>query len=141
MITPRWEPDFPADIRRIVEPVLVRWLDLVPTWCQEFRVRYRGDEQNTLKVNIHHSNRWAVLTITGAWLDEPESAREEAIIHELVHVAVEPLFTAADRAVEELSDEDSPVRRLASAGLREGLECSVDDLARGIQRLLKFRAA
>jgi hypothetical protein len=89
MLTPRWEPDFPADLRVIVEPILLRWLPLLPTWCQEFRVRYRGDNENTAQVNVSHRNRWAILTITGNWLDEPESEREESLIHELVHVALE----------------------------------------------------
>lgn len=135
MITPRWEPDFPVDIRAIVEPYLLRWIPLLPTWCQELRVRYRGEIGAVAQVDISHRNRWALLIIGGNWLDEPEEEREEAIIHELIHVALEPLSTAASELVETLADDGTPLRRLAETQLRNGVECSVDDLARSIQRL------
>lgn len=136
MLSPRWESDFPADVRAIVEPYLARWLPLLPTWCQEFRVRYRGGESNTLKVDVSHRNRWAVLTVSGNWLDEPDSEREEAIIHELIHVALEPFCVATRRIVEDLTQEGTPLRSLADSMGTDGLECSVDDLARSIQRLV-----
>lgn len=137
MAEPRWEPDFPADVRAIVEPILARWLLLLPTWCQEFRVRYRGDLDNTAMVEISHRNRWALLTVSGNWLDEPESEREEAIIHELLHVALEPLWVAASRLIEDVTPEGSPLRALGQSMASDGLEMSVDDLARAIQRLLQ----
>lgn len=139
MITPRWEPDFPPDVRAIVEPHLMRWLPLLPTWCQEFRVRYRGDEDATLRIVTNHRNRWAMLVISGNWLDEPESEREQSIIHELIHVALEPFCTAAGRIVEDLTQEGTPLRSLADSMFTDGLECSVDDLARSIQRLVMAR--
>lgn len=141
-LSPRWEPDFPADLRAIVEPHLMRWLPLLPTWCQEFRVRYRGDGDGaTAKVAMSHKNRWAVLTVHGAWIDEPEEEREEAVIHELIHVALEPFSAASGRILEDLTEKDTPLRSLADSMFTDGLECTVDDLARSIQRLMAWREA
>lgn len=141
MVTPRWDAEFPADVRAIVEPVLLRWLPLLPTWCQEFRVRYRGDNANTAQVNVSHRNRWAILTIAGNWLSEPRIEREEAIIHELIHVALEPCWSAASRFLEDVTQDGTPLREFAHSALTDGLECSVDDLARSIQRLIACRHA
>ena len=141
MISPTWEPDFPEDVRAIAEPMLMRWLSLLPTWCQEFVVRYVGGEEDaTLKIVINHRNRWALLKITGLWLGNPEADREKAIVHELIHVGLEPLHKAADRIVEQYAEEGSSAHNLASVMLRDGLECSTDDLARSIVRLMEARA-
>lgn len=136
MLTPQWEPDFPADVRSLVEPILARWLLLLPTWCQDLRVRYRGDNENTAMMEVSHRNRWALLTVTGNWLDEPADAREEALIHELIHVALEPAWSATSRIIEDLTTEESSLQKLASSMAADGLEATVDDLARSIQRLV-----
>lgn len=134
-VEPIWEEDFPPDVRAIVEPALTPWLPLLPTWLQDFRVRYRGSNENTCQVEISHRNRWAILVIPGNWLEEHPAAREQALIHELAHVVLEPLWSVTRRFVDDTTEEGTPLRELAVSVLTDGLECSVDDLARSLQRM------
>lgn len=141
MTNPVWEPDVPAEVRAIAEPLLERWGGLLPTWCQEFVVRYVGGEEDaTLKIVINHRNRWALLKLTGLWIGEPPAAREKALIHELIHVGLEPMQQAAALIVDQYAEAGSPAHSIAGTMLREGVECSTDDLARAILRLAALRA-
>lgn len=135
MTVPIWDPDVPADIRAIVEPYLTRWIGLLPTWCQRFEVRYDPHKQAAMAVHTNHRNRWAQLQVTGEWLAESDRERENAVIHELVHVALEPFVHAAGRILEDLTEEGTPLRELGDSMFTDGMECAVEDLARGIRRV------
>lgn len=132
MIVPRWEPDFPADVRAIVEPVLTDCLWLVPTWCQEFIVRYAPHVDARMQTEVSHRNRWAILMVTGQWLNEPADERTTTLTHELAHLVLEPFAVAANRVKDRLSGD---AQGLADDMLRDGLECAVEDLARCLTRL------
>lgn len=128
----RWEPDFPADLRSIAEPVLSECVWLIPSWCQEVIVRYNPHIDARMQSEISHRNRWLVLNFTGQWLNEPEDERVNTLVHELVHVCVEPFAIAANRVRDQIPEA---ARGLAEDMLRDGLECSVEDLARCITRI------
>lgn len=130
----RWEPDFPADLRPLVEPHLLRWSGLIPTWCQEFIVRYDSKQDGRMATHVNHRNRWAVLIVTPEWFDSPEAERENSMVHELVHVGMEPLTSAVDRIIRDTLEEDTPLRELASSMFVDGMEASVEDMARAIRR-------
>lgn len=131
----RYEPDFPPDLRPIVEPVLNRWIGLVPTWCQEFIVRYDHRQDGRMATITDYPSRWVVLIVTPGWVGCVEAERENALVHELVHAGVEPLVSAARRVMENATDEGSPIRNMAAALLEDGMEASVEDLARAIVRV------
>lgn len=131
----RWADDFPADLRPLVEPHLLRWFGLVPTWCQEFIVRYDSDRDARMAMRVNYRNRWAVLIVTGQWFDSPASERESTVIHELLHVAMEPLTSAISRIIEDTLEVGTPVYDLADSMFTDGMEASVEDLARAILRV------
>jgi hypothetical protein len=125
----------PPEIRAAVEPYLTRWIALLPTWCQRFEVRYEADMDATMAMHVNHRNRWAQLRVTGQWLDEPDGERENAVVHELLHVGLEPCFAAARRIMEDLTQERDTTRALADSMLTDALECTVEDLARAVLRV------
>ena len=130
MICPvTWEPDIPADIRAIVEPVLKHWDWLVPTWCQEFDVRYNPMKDARMAVTVNYHNRWAVLHVTGQWFGEPEDMREMCLVHELIHIFLEALTAPVGRIIEGATEEDSKERALADRMFADGMEQTVADLA------------
>lgn len=130
----RWEPDFPADLRPSVEPHLLRWAGLIPTWCQEFIVRYNSQQDGRMAAHVNYRNRWAVLIVTPEWFDSPEEERENSVLHELVHIGMEPLSSAVDRIIRDTLEEGSPLRELADGMFTDGMEASVEDMARAIRR-------
>ena len=138
MICPvTWEPDIPADIRAIVEPHLERWKGLVPTWVQEFIVRYDPMSDNRMAVKVNHRGRWAVLIVTGHWLGEASEEREESMIHEFIHICLEPLVAPVSGIIDDMTDEDTRERKLVESMFSDGMEASVEDLARCLVRLNK----
>lgn len=132
----RWEADFPADIRAIVEPVLEPWRPLFPTWCQELILRFDPKPAARMQAELNHRSRWGVLIVTASWLADPPAQRESSLVHEIVHFALEPLAVAVKAGLDEaIPDADDRARRLAERIVTDALECSVEDLAQGLVRL------
>ena len=129
-----WEADIPTDIRDIVRPHLDKWGSLIPTWCQDFSIRYNPRNGALCAIDVSYKYRWGVLIITGQWLEVEFQERETALIHELIHLNIEPMASAGKRIVESL-EPGSLFRKLAEEFSNEGLEASVQDLAHAIRRL------
>ncbi|MFW6085015.1 MAG: hypothetical protein ACODAA_07370, partial [Gemmatimonadota bacterium] len=107
-MTITYDPRFPADLRRIVDAHLERWAGLIPTWCQEFTVRYEPSYDRRMAGRINYRNRWAELIVTGQWFDDDPGERECSLVHELIHVALEPLVDPVGRIIEDVTAEDTP---------------------------------
>ena len=129
-----WEPDIPQDIRDIVLPHLDRWQLLIPTWCQDFSIRYDPRKEALCSVEVCYRNRWALLVITGRWLEVTDEARDVALLHELIHINLEPLTLAGGNIIESMAE--SVAQTLAKSSHLEGMEAAVQDLARGIHRMI-----
>lgn len=128
-----WE-NVPKEVRQSVEPIITEWIDLVPLWVYDFRIMFEADSKQLAKMGVSHSNRWAHLVVTGNWLMEPRIEQVVAIIHELIHISMEPLWRPCQdvaRIIEKDVGSD-----LAMTMLRNGMECVVEDLARGILRMM-----
>lgn len=128
-----WE-NVPLEVRAALEPLLDKWLWILPPWCQEFRVDYKGGQDATMSVTVSYRNRWAVLHATGLWLGEKEQYREVSVIHELVHVLLEPMVSAVARVIEDTTPAGTPLRNLADSVFSDGMEASTEDMARALQR-------
>lgn len=124
-----WEADIPEDIKAIAEPMLERWVWLVPTWCQEFTVRYDPMYDAQMAVTNNYRNRWAMLRMTGQWLGCPDSERELSLVHELIHVCLEPLVAPVSRIVGNLTKDGTKLRAMADKMFSDGLEAATQDLA------------
>lgn len=107
---------------------------LLPTWCQEFQVNYDSRTEDMCNVTVHYANRWAVLCVGPSWLDQPEAERESGLLHELVHVGLEPLSGAAANLIENTLEDGSPAYTLAKQQVHDGTEAAVEDLCRAIRR-------
>lgn len=136
----RWI-EVPAEVRGALEPMLVFWLPLLPSWVEDFIVRYHGSKPKCLEVSHHYTNRWASLHATGEWLDLPDVEREAALLHELAHVCVAPMDDSADRVLNSMTIEGGTERRMGEKIIEHGVEAVVEDLARGMQRLFRSKVA
>lgn len=130
----RFEPDFPDDLRSSVAPLIEQWRSMIPTWCQEVVLRYDPQQEARMAARINYRNRWAVLIVTGQWFDQPEDERVASLLHELMHICMEPFTVAASRVIEDLTDEGTPLRELAHTMYEDGMEAAVEDLARCVLR-------
>ena len=134
-----WEPDIPEDVCDIIRPFLDSWKELIPTWCQDFTIRYDHSAQVLARTIINYSTRWAVVVITPEWIAESEKTRENAVIHELIHLNLEPLQRATGQIIKDVIEEETPIHKLATTMFEDGMESAVQDLAKGIERLLNQR--
>ena len=107
-----WEPDIPQDVRVIVDIHLQKWMGLLPTWVQEFIVRYDPKQPGRMAAKINYSNRWAMLVVTADWIGEVVEEREAALVHEFIHVNLEPLAAPICRIIEDLTEKESKLRSL-----------------------------
>jgi hypothetical protein len=130
-----WEGDFPADLRAIVEPVFAPLEILMPTWCQTVVLRNTPDLDSTLKVEISIRTRWILIRVGPTWFSVSAIERRNSMLHEIVHVLLEPLNWAMKRIVE-AQELESVAGRLAERTQEDGLEQTVEDTARAILRLL-----
>lgn len=79
--------------RSAIRPLLDKWHVLVPSWCESVHVMCLthddGNSGCTAAMKTEEEYRRAHLTIYGTWLNEPPEYREQAIIHELLHLHTE----------------------------------------------------
>ena len=130
-----WDPDIPDDVKAVIERHLSPWLMLIPTWCQEFRVRYHPQRDARMASESNYRNRWATLIVTGEWLGETDKERDNAVRHELCHVILEPLTSAIYRIINDTLEEGTAAYKLSYSLFTDGTEAAVEDLARAIGRL------
>jgi len=128
--------EVPSEVRGAVEPILARFWPMVPTWVQEFGVRYSGGEDNRASITANYPNRWATLRLSGHFLDQIPREREDTIVHELIHVCLWPLSAVVDRIVEEMITDGTPGKTLVDQLVCDALESSTEDMARGIWRMV-----
>lgn len=131
----RYLPGIPPEVATVLEPIIERWKFLLPTWCQDLRIEWKPDlDGDIAETSIHYANRWAVIRVAAPWLDGEPADRETVIIHEMIHVTMEPLQRAAFTTVDTLTEKDSPAYRLAERQIRDGTEAVAEDLARAMYR-------
>lgn len=134
----RWDGNVPKEVADALRPIVEFWQLLLPTWVQEARVVWigAGDNGNILQAKINYKNRWAFIRVGTTFLMEPEDEREDAVLHELAHVIIEPLMVAVEVVVDSLMDDkNSPLHRLSRRTIQDAEEAAVEDMARCIRRL------
>lgn len=131
-----WSKQIPSEVRNILIPILRKWVVLVPAWCRDFRVGYAPDQVSTIAdMTSNYRNRWACLRLSGRWLSETTYEREAVIIHELIHINLEPIDEAVGRALEALPNDE--MRDLCRAFYTDGVEAATEDLAWAFLRIVK----
>lgn len=131
MIEPYWDPTVPPEVREATEETLAKWSWVIPPWVQFFRVRWIPKmEDAVLEVSTSYHNRWAVLRIGPQWLTQPPEEREAALLHELVHIVLDPIHEALHQITTSTTEKNTPARRLTKALGTSALETATEDTAR-----------
>lgn len=77
-----------------VKAIISRNLHLLPRWCIDLVIVFEFDDEDNAYVpatmETHEGYRYCKLTLLPALFDFPEDVIEETIVHEFIHVSVEP---------------------------------------------------
>lgn len=121
--------DVPPEVWDAVEPLLLRHVALVPTWCHEVRVFWdSSDGETSAKCGADYEYRVARVTICGGFFDYGPAGRDEAIRHEFLHIPLCPLTDWTRDLIHRLTGDDTRLRDWLLSEWRERLEGAVCDL-------------
>ncbi len=89
LYTGNWQPD----VKAIVEVALTPHLHLIPGWCRSLYIRFESgnNDNDSAGVRMSYEYRHAVMYIRPSWLEELSVDREKAIIHEIIHLHIQPM--------------------------------------------------
>lgn len=129
--------EWPEDIQTTVEFVLTPLLGLVPGWCRILYVRFESStEDHAAEISVHLEGRFATIRVTPDWLEELPDDRLRALIHEIVHIHVQPMRTVFhDLALKMVDDQGA--KDFAWERFKEAWEGSTEDLAWAFHSILK----
>ena len=130
-----YNPDFPKDLLPSIKPLVTKWKGLLPSWCAVLRIKFDPRRDAVMSVKPSYRNRWAVLFVTGQWYEEDLDDRELALIHEFIHILLDPLDAPITRILSDVLEEKSPASELAESMFYDGLEAAVTDISQGIFRM------
>ncbi len=88
-------PDMPAEVRTAFEPMLTEYASLLPAWLLFLRVEFDasdGNEGAAAQINVRMEYCRATLTIGAQWMACDEAYRRKAVIHELLHITLDPMM-------------------------------------------------
>lgn len=124
---------------RALRPYLARHQRLLPPWIDnvhvECKINGTGDEQCTAAIQTHAEYRRARLTIFSLWLSEPPEKREQAIVHELMHLYTNGQRVFIKDMVLLTTAENASLRDYLEEQLRKVNESTTEDLTLLLSRL------
>lgn len=133
-----YDTDFPTLVLADIQPYLERYEWLIPGWCSKVLVGWRAENQEggnaVLQCDVHYEYRWARVTVFGIWIDQDPRSKPDLIIHELLHITVEPLHEWVYAKLGLLLKDDIRLRDSLRQDERDISESVVQDLADNIRR-------
>lgn len=110
----RYTPGLPDEVRSAVAPHLERWAFLIPSWCHE--------------LNVIYEYRRADLTVLPNFISCLPDRRARDVVHELLHIIIEPMQRVAKDLRERLVAECPPLGAWSSEAIRFADESVTVDL-------------
>lgn len=130
---------FPDEVRTSAEAHLSACEWMLPKWCERVNVIWdiSDDEDDlgegaSLATQVAFEYRRAELTFKPQWLEFKDETRREHIIHELIHLHVNPLFNFAYNTFGVLLRTQQEYEVLLQEQLRRYCEGAVQDLTYAI---------
>lgn len=133
----------PDQVRVVIEPWMLRYGSLLPTWVQHVRVKWdaRGDENDsgkTIAIVSQYDYRFIELTFYPLFLGQRPDEQQWQVMHDLLHAFAAPLTDWAEDTIKLLlrDADDSKFRASLLEALREREESFVQDLALRLAEVL-----
>lgn len=123
-----WAPELPPEIKSVVEPYIEEFKHMLPPWLSLFTIQY-GRDNGTARNATKEEYRSSYVTFEAGFLDQPEWKRRADVLHEILHIVTDPLYTQA-WDLKNLATEEAgkPVKEYIDEQLRLSLERTITDL-------------
>lgn len=129
-----YDPKVPPEIQTAAEPMIRRWLHLLPTWCHDLYVMYDAASGNIAEMGSDHEYRRATLVIGPEWLKDHPGGRHEAVRHEFCHVPLHPLTAWTKAMIDRLAAEDERLAAWLLSEWQERIEGATCDVEMALRR-------
>ena len=126
----------PSEVRAAAAEPIEELLPLVPWYVRRLIVDYDGEEAEAwASIETDLNNREATLAIHGKWLSQGYRDRVHTLLHEVVHIWLEPLDEVLLDLYRVLEPDESAGRFL-SAQRERIIERMVEDICTVVMPLL-----
>lgn len=135
-----WAPGLPPEIKAAVAPCLEEFQHMIPQWLSILTIQYHrtdGTAHNTTKEEYRNSH----LTFEAAFLDQPKWKQREDILHEILHIVTDPLYTQAWNLKEALAAKTDVPKEYLAEQLRLSLERTITDLTTCVLNTMEIERA
>ncbi len=135
MVRIHWAPELPPEIKTEVEPSIKEFAEIIPPWLNLLTIQYARDD-GTARNSTKEEYRSSYITFGAGFLDQPKWKRRSDVLHELLHIVTDPLYTQA-WSLKELAggEEEKPKKDYLDEQLRLSLERTITDLTTCILKL------
>jgi len=104
-----YQDDFPPEILDTIKESVAFVVPILPRWCANLYISWYADDTCELKIQVSVKNRWAGLQFHTSFFNRTESDRKIGLIHEVIHIYLEPMANVFDAAIDK---ENKPVKEL-----------------------------
>jgi len=99
----------PNEIKQMFKRAIEKYGYLVPTWCHVIYVKHEepDEDQSPAHIEAQEEYREATITISTSILaEDPEERIDRIILHEILHIILDPLATEAQRVISRTIEND-----------------------------------
>lgn len=132
--------EFPEAKQAALEAILERIAPMIPNWIQRIYFKNLGvasdDEGAACSVHVNTCYRFAEIAVFPEFWDEDWPERVMFLVHELIHIPIEPVAETITGFIEVYIEENTPARTLLEKQLKNAIETTVQDLAHAYAALV-----
>lgn len=121
----------PSEVKAALAPHLEALTFLVPGWCECVNVLWseKAEDECSMQTRVYFDYRFAEVFVTPLWLSCREDIRASSVLHELLHLHLNPLFDYVSGTLDAALEGQDRFRAHAKEGLRAYSEGAIEDLA------------
>jgi hypothetical protein len=125
------ESDNAAEIHRYLDPF--QWV--IPQWLRTLHILIEGSQKlsSVATTTVDEQYREACIKFRPTWFTMTPDEKQDAVLHELMHIHTNPMFDYATNAIERYSSEaEDKHKDIVTDELRTYLERVTQDLTNTI---------
>lgn len=118
----------PPEVIQALEDAMSQWKSILPGWCREIVVKWFDSADDcALSITVSYEYRRAELNVYPNFISHPHR-RSQAVLHEFIHVLLEPFSNYVTDVKNELLKEKPELKEWVEETQRYAEESTVCDM-------------